>query len=310
LYTILARDGRTAVVFRRGPTRHVLTLRWWLDTDVLEEGQWFNGRIYERRGDLSPDGELMIYMAAKWAAPLETWTAVSRAPYLTALALWKGHGAWGGGGVFHGRKSIGVNLKSLEAVRPKRGSLHAWHPMDASSPPVLVPQGYTAERVAEWAGYGEDNPICHYRMQRDGWRSVAEGQAGDYGADKNYAWVMQAPEVDEKAGPLSASGQAALVLRRELKAIGQRNGAWYVEDFVLRRADGDILRRWSNCSWGDWHVNGDVLFAIDGRLYRLPSRHAADMAADPLTDCKLVADLTPLMFKPRPAPDDALRWPT
>ncbi len=70
VYAILARDGRSAVVFRRGPSRQVLVLRWWLGDDRIEPGQWLKGRIYERRCDLSPDGDLLIYFAAKWNTPL------------------------------------------------------------------------------------------------------------------------------------------------------------------------------------------------------------------------------------------------
>jgi hypothetical protein len=113
LYAILARDGRSAVVFRRGPSKQVLVLRWWLEDDRLEPGQWFNGRIYERRADLSPDGDLLIYFAANWHAPYETWTGVSRPPYLTALALWPKGDAWGGGGVFDQPRVVGLNHLSV-----------------------------------------------------------------------------------------------------------------------------------------------------------------------------------------------------
>ncbi len=54
LYAILARDARTGVVFRRGPSRQVQLIRWDLRDDTFEHGQWFKGRIYERRCDLSP----------------------------------------------------------------------------------------------------------------------------------------------------------------------------------------------------------------------------------------------------------------
>jgi hypothetical protein len=63
-------------------------------------GQWFHGRIYERRCDLSyerrcdlsPDGSLLIYRAVKYG-PLppgyvqgvDSWTAIGKPPYFTAL---------------------------------------------------------------------------------------------------------------------------------------------------------------------------------------------------------------------------------
>lgn len=73
-------------------------------------GQWFKGRIYERRCDLSPSGEKLIYFAAKYRSPLYTWTAVSRPPFLTALLLWPKGDAWGGGGLFNNERTIGLPM--------------------------------------------------------------------------------------------------------------------------------------------------------------------------------------------------------
>jgi hypothetical protein len=38
LSVLRARDGRSAVIFRRGPNRHVLMIRWWLASDTFETG--------------------------------------------------------------------------------------------------------------------------------------------------------------------------------------------------------------------------------------------------------------------------------
>jgi len=54
LYAILAREAKFVVVFRRGPSKRVQLLLWHTDSDEFQEGQWFKGRIYERRSDLSP----------------------------------------------------------------------------------------------------------------------------------------------------------------------------------------------------------------------------------------------------------------
>lgn len=58
LYAILAREAPIAVVFRRGPSKRVLLVLWQTDSDCFYEGQWLKGRIYERRCDLSPKGEV------------------------------------------------------------------------------------------------------------------------------------------------------------------------------------------------------------------------------------------------------------
>src|SRR6516162_6940589 len=100
LFVILARNAPCGVIFRRGPSKQVLVIKWSLRNDTFEGGQWLKGRIYERRCDLSPSGEKLIYFAGNYRSkngPL-TWTAVSRTPYLTALAMWPKGDAWGGGG--------------------------------------------------------------------------------------------------------------------------------------------------------------------------------------------------------------------
>ena len=95
LSVILARDAPVGVIFRRGPTNWTQVIRWNTATDTFDAGQWFKGRIYERRCDLSPSGEKLIYFAAKHhlarnpdPSYRSSWTAISKIPYLTALALW------------------------------------------------------------------------------------------------------------------------------------------------------------------------------------------------------------------------------
>ncbi|MEI4878442.1 hypothetical protein, partial [Klebsiella pneumoniae] len=77
------------------------------DTDTFEPGQWFHGRIYETLSDLSPNGELFLYLARKAQTPererseyTHKWTAITRPPYFTALALWPAGDSWDGGGYF------------------------------------------------------------------------------------------------------------------------------------------------------------------------------------------------------------------
>lgn len=107
LYGILARDAKRAVILRRGPTRRVQLILWHTDTDTFDEGQWFYGRIYESRCDLSPDGTLFLYLAQKAktrerlrSSTTHRWTALSKPPYFTALKLWPCGDTWQGGGLF------------------------------------------------------------------------------------------------------------------------------------------------------------------------------------------------------------------
>jgi hypothetical protein len=115
-YAILARRAPLAVVFRRGPSKSVLLIKWNTLNDKIELGQWFKGRIYERRCDLSPEGDLLLYFAANYRKPFYSWSAISRPPFLTALALWPKGDGWGGGGLFLSRKRIALNHGADEMV--------------------------------------------------------------------------------------------------------------------------------------------------------------------------------------------------
>ena len=112
LHAILARDAKVAVVFRRGPSKSVCTMLWDRKRDTFRMGQWFRGRIYERRADLSPDGKFLIYFAMNGKVETETggsWTAISRAPGLKAIVLLAKGDCWHGGGLFTGDRQFWLN---------------------------------------------------------------------------------------------------------------------------------------------------------------------------------------------------------
>ena len=232
LFAILGRQARTAVIFRRGPSKQVALIRWQLDRDRFDVGQWLKGRIYERRCDLSPDGERLIYFAATWKKPYESWTAISRPPWLTALALWPKGNAWGGGGLFVDDKTIALN--------------HATE--------MTLAQGSLPKKVrltqVEGRGSGEDWPIYGVRLARDGWTLVQEGGVHRVGGE--YEWELDPPLVYEKGR-----------LRMIVRGIGNRNGPWYA-------IDHEVVGKQSlpSTSWADWDDNGDLLWARDGKLYR------------------------------------------
>ncbi|MFM9938298.1 MAG: hypothetical protein ACKVP7_02230 [Hyphomicrobiaceae bacterium] len=295
IYAVLARNGLSAVVFRRGPSKQVCMLRWWLRSDKLDIGQWFKGRVYERRSDLSPDGELLVYLAAKHTG-LNVWNAISRPPYFTALALWSNLGTWGGGGLFETDRSLGLNTPHQQP------SIHG---------DFKLPKNFNVTRVADWGGSGEDNPIEHARMERDGWRITVPGKHTGYKREAPARWTLKVPETYERAQPgirHKAALKPELRLRRELRAIAVTEGPWLLHDFSLH-SDAGELRRFTGCDWADWQSNGDLLLATHGCLYRLPALAATRAAAQPLNDTKLVADLNPLRFTPVAPPHWATQWP-
>lgn len=147
-----------AVIFRRGPKDWVEVVRWNTHTDHFERGAWFNGRIDDTQSDLSPDGELLIYFACRFkreTAPggyTPAFTAVSRPPWITALALWPRDNCWWGGGLFLTRRQVWLNH------RPKEAKPH----------PAHKPRGL--RRVVPNPDAGRDTlPIYNRRLTREGW---------------------------------------------------------------------------------------------------------------------------------------------
>jgi hypothetical protein len=116
LHVILASEAPLSVVIRRGPAKQVCTILWNRRTDEFTLGQWLKGRIYEDRCDLSPDGRYFIYFAYDGRTHREhgpAWTAVSRAPWLKAIALYTKGSTWGGGGMFTGPRTYWLDSEHV-----------------------------------------------------------------------------------------------------------------------------------------------------------------------------------------------------
>src|SRR5215510_9874809 len=97
IYCIPASEAPVVAVFRRGPTNWSHVGRWDLAAGRYEPGAWLRGRIFPRRSDLSPRGCLLCYFAhkptAKWDQG-ESYVALSKLPWLTALHAFSTCGTW------------------------------------------------------------------------------------------------------------------------------------------------------------------------------------------------------------------------
>lgn len=302
LYCILARDGRSAVVFRRGPSKRVLVLRWWLADDRIELGQWFIGRLCERSCDLSPDGNLLVYFAARHKGELPTWTAVSRMPYLTALVLWKCY--VDGVGVFDTSRLVTLSTYVDAQAMTSNGRVRS--PMsDADLSRFLTVRRQSdrdpATSSIQSAGHG--------RLLRDGWTAAREAEYSTFGYSNPFLGrAYTSTQIYERPAPRGRSLTNPVVLScRRFAVDGEPPLAPGFEEFLLRDNVG-TKRVFTDCSWVDWQATGDLVFARGGCLYRVAKRHVVDVAADPLENAQLVADLRPMPFEQRPPPDWATRW--
>lgn len=284
---LIARDARVAVVFRRGPTRQVLLIRWDLADDSFEAGQWLNARVYERRCDLSPSGERLIYFAGRHRPPLRTWTAVSRPPFFTALALWPKGDAWAGGGLFESEKRILLNHP--ESARTL---------LDGTRVPKNV-----AIAAPPYAGAGEDNPIFSERMLRDGWTLDQEGQWGEHSSSARFAWTAEIPETWSRPHPRQGT---RVRLRLCTLGIAQRQGPWYGQRYDVITPAGKIRLDLGPIDWADWDHNGDLIYAANGIMHRVACR--PDGAFDADVPPQALIDLSGQTFtETKPVPE-ATEW--
>lgn len=128
LWVLLASRSPSAVIFRRGPSEWIQLITWNTANDSFVEGQWFNGIIDPSLASLSPDGQLLIYGARKYSGSARRrgadgcWSAISRPPFLTALAWWS-HPGWAeGGGTFLTPRRI-MLYESAYGSRPQTPGL-------------------------------------------------------------------------------------------------------------------------------------------------------------------------------------------
>ncbi|MDQ1090777.1 hypothetical protein QE400_000190 [Xanthomonas sacchari] len=226
LFALLARESRTGVIFRRGPSKQVQLIHWDLRDDSFVHGQWFKGRIYERRYDLSPSGRLLVYFASKQHGDFGTWTALSRPPFFTALALWPKGDSWGGGGMFEDERTLLLNHRPRDGRDP--------FPMPTG---FQLPHDLQVRPFGTDSGGGEDEPIDGVLRERDGWqlRDAGEGERGGLRSDALFRFSR--PRVREKLG---ANGRR---LQSLLHAVGQDNHAWYGQDHRVLDRDGNRAGR-------------------------------------------------------------------
>ena len=75
----------------------------------------------------------------------------------------------------------------------------------------------------------------------------------------------------------------------------ERNGPWYVvEHIVVDNSSGSTIEL-GRADWADWCHSGDLLFALDGQLFRLELSRSGVLKE--LSEAKLVIDLRDRSFK-------------
>ncbi|MEM7021389.1 MAG: hypothetical protein AAF637_02225 [Pseudomonadota bacterium] len=273
LAVFLSRQAPVGVVLRRGPSAWTQLIHWDRANDHFTPGQWFRGRMYERRCDLSPDGRLFIYFAGKFGPRPqgtegvgETWTAISRPPYFTALALCPNLGAWYGGGVFRNDRTVLMDNTGSPDAHPK-----------------FRPHGLKIERVPPTSAPWEQ------RLLRDRWQLVERGFDPRTHRRVGVREIWQKPRLD-----------GAITLSRQIEDVDfRRYGSPYAETYWLETPE-DLIPI-EGATWVEWDRWDRLVMAKDGKLF------AGLVDGAVLTTTELY-DFNGLQPQEIPTPDWAQRW--
>ncbi|RYG33846.1 hypothetical protein EON81_17125 [bacterium] len=167
----IATEAPVAAILRTDDFGNAQLLRWDMETDQVEFGQWITSRIDFASCDLSPNGRHFVASFVderleRWKKTAETyhlarkancrvWTAVSVVPYFTAVALW-----------FDGiRQTRGALWDTDTRLLLKRS--------DLSEEAIAPPKELSVESVDsdEW----NETLIQTQSMLRTGWRPLEDG---------------------------------------------------------------------------------------------------------------------------------------
>ena len=240
LHLLRAHGSSKAVVIRRKPSKRVHIISWDTETDVLEYGSWFSGRIYSERCDLSWDGRWMVYLAMGSGG--ETWNGICNPPWLRTVADVPNMGTWAGGGYFSDARTL-------------RSNDNGCHDRSLSE---FSTSGHFPFQIERIDSGGEVFPILSHRLERDGWK-----REGDFGEEQEITLKHSSYStlcVDDPGWSWQPSPKHP-VLRMFFRGY-----LVHGYTFEFRLEDSDLLD--AEVDWATWDHKGDLLTARRGSIHR------------------------------------------
>jgi hypothetical protein len=271
IFGITALRAPVVAIIRRGPSAWMHVGRWDLETPAYESGAWLRGTIYPQRCDLSPDGRWLAYFAlkasAEWALGA-TYIAISRLPWLTALAGWGIGSTWTRGMQFLEDPSV------WEIDEPDLGDLGPVR--DRFGLRLSRADSFAVERRRGWTETADTPP----RAEDDAW----DERRGDR-------------VVMEKTRP-NSEGPDRLTVRGTYAAIRELHGIRTDVRYALH--SDDEASHLEDVQWADWDAWGRLLVAtVDGRL------QIRDVARGRPTDGSITWETNEGALTPDPTPPPA-----
>jgi hypothetical protein len=245
VFGIGATAADVVAVLRRGPSGWSHVGRWDIAARRYEPGSWLHGVLYPQRCDLSPDGRYLCYFAFKGNSTGDlgaTYIAISRLPWLTALAAWRTPGTWTRGAHFvadAGRCDLGPpDAGDISGLRDRYGLA------------MTEAAAYPVERRRGW----RETPDTQARAVTDRWDEVA----------------MARPQPEPVSGraPWRGGTRPWLVVSGGYAAHRQLPQHYDPPRYELRDGPGgSVLAQLDEVQWADWAGRGELLTATaDGRL--------------------------------------------
>lgn len=271
VHVIVARNAPYAVVIRRGPSKQVCTIGWNLKTDEFTLGQWLKGRIYERRCDLSPDGQHFIYFAMNGIWESETrgsWTAISRSPFLKAVGLWGNGSTFNGGGLFVSNREYWINQNFMDRE-------------------IRVPSklrrvdGPSVQTVSSCECPG----VYYLQLMRDGW-----GVNENLGPRDQWFRRAQVAVFDKPADDYWVLRKFA----RIKKGNSEGKGTYFDEHELEESSTGTKIDA-QDWEWADV-VRGRLLWSTRGAIY------SGRLTKEGIKDETMLEDFNSMQFGPVVAP--------
>jgi len=223
-----------AVVIERWPRKWWRLGLWDLTGGGYDGGAWFRGTLFPQRCDLSPGGRWFCYFAFKndsnWPAG-STYNALSRPPWLNALAAWQEHGTWSRG--FHFVTEPGV----WEVGAPTVGEAH----------------------VRGVVGLRQTAPAQFATERRRGWRESASTPPRDL----EDVWDERRDVVMEKPAP-GGDGSTALTVTGKFEAFRGLPDTWPPNPAAYqlhRRKTRSVVE---GAQWADWTPDGKLAVVTQG----------------------------------------------
>lgn len=240
LHILRAHGSPKAVIIRRKPSKCVHIVSWDTDSDALEHGSWFRGRIYSERCDLSWDGRWMVYLAMGSGG--DTWNGICEPPGLRTVADVPNMGTWAGGGFFSDARTLRSN--------------DVWHhdrSLSEFSKSKKFP--FSIERMES---DGEVFPILSHRLERDGWK-----REGDFVEDQKIS-LKHSTYSTLCVGDPGWSWQPTP--KHPTLRMFYRGYLVYGYTFEFRLDDSELLD--PSVDWATWDAKGDLLVARQGTIQR------------------------------------------